>query len=495
MDELDILALSNLSLPQADRAGELNALARKEKLAREMTHHPYQNPYGGLAENLAVGVYESPGNTAALLDFLASQSLPGRVTQLLSPTNTTLKGLTDQSAGLEGVMAGYHPESYTASPALQGLARLTGNIAGDPLEALPLGWVAGRGAKGLANAALSPKSPIHEQLGAIVFHGSPHKFDRFSHKFMGTGEGAQAYGWGTYLAENPGVARSYAATTTGGKTTPRAWTGLGDVQKKYALGADKMQMLGDMAQAHIDDGVDTVKGTPIDEAVRAIKSGKAKLADQQFYEVDLPDEHIEKMLDWDAPLSEQPEAVRKLFNQYADDIPELGKRNPKGDFVKTELIEEDLILTAENDSRLYNKPEVFRAIEKYKQNPADITTRNRLLRYFNDYPYDPDTYPNFLSEREAEYAGSKTGELYKRIAAKIGKHDPNAVLQTDELSEGQRILSEALNAEGIPGIKYWDGGSRAAGDGTRNYVVFDENLMTVLKRNNEPLLPMEEHGN
>lgn len=32
----------------------------------------------------------------------------------------------------------------------------------------------------------------------IVYHGSGAKFDRFDHSFMGTGEGAQAYGWGTY---------------------------------------------------------------------------------------------------------------------------------------------------------------------------------------------------------------------------------------------------------------------------------------------------------
>ena len=32
-----------------------------------------------------------------------------------------------------------------------------------------------------------------------AYHGSPHKFDRFSLEAMGSGEGAQAYGWGLYL--------------------------------------------------------------------------------------------------------------------------------------------------------------------------------------------------------------------------------------------------------------------------------------------------------
>lgn len=35
---------------------------------------------------------------------------------------------------------------------------------------------------------------------------------------------------------------------------------------------------------------------------------------------------------------------------------------------------------------------------------------------------------------------------------------------------------------GIPGIKYLDGNSRAAGDGSRNYVVFDDSLIEILKK-------------
>jgi hypothetical protein len=45
-----------------------------------------------------------------------------------------------------------------------------------------------------------------------VYHGSGASFDKFDHSFMGTGEGAQAYGWGTYVTEVGGIARSYATT-------------------------------------------------------------------------------------------------------------------------------------------------------------------------------------------------------------------------------------------------------------------------------------------
>lgn len=42
--------------------------------------------------------------------------------------------------------------------------------------------------------------------------------------------------------------------------------------------------------------------------------------------------------------------------------------------------------------------------------------------------------------------------------------------------------TQALAAQGVPGIKYLDGGSRAAGDGTRNFVVFDPKNIDILKR-------------
>ena len=44
----------------------------------------------------------------------------------------------------------------------------------------------------------------------IVYHGSSSKFEQFDHSHMGEGEGAQAYGWGSYVTEVEGIGRSYA---------------------------------------------------------------------------------------------------------------------------------------------------------------------------------------------------------------------------------------------------------------------------------------------
>lgn len=44
----------------------------------------------------------------------------------------------------------------------------------------------------------------------IVYHGSNAMFDRFDHSFMGSGEGAQVFGWGTYVSDVKEIGKAYA---------------------------------------------------------------------------------------------------------------------------------------------------------------------------------------------------------------------------------------------------------------------------------------------
>ena len=110
--------------------------------------------------------------------------------------------------------------------------------------------------QGMAASALT--RPMLGTAGMNVFHGSPHRFDKFDMSKVGTGEGAQAYGHGLYLAENPKTAAAYSDTA------------------------------------------------------------KNSFAGGYTYKVDLPDDQIAKMLDWDKPLSQQPESVRKVIGQIVD---------------------------------------------------------------------------------------------------------------------------------------------------------------------------------
>ena len=55
--------------------------------------------------------------------------------------------------------------------------------------------------------------------------------------------------------------------------------------------------------------------------------------------------------------------------------------------------------------------------------------------------------------------------------------------QVGKGDKGRQMLQEA----GIPGIKYHDQMSRGEQTGTRNFVVFDPNHLTILERNAKPI--------
>ena len=147
-----------------------------------------------------------------------------------------------------------------------------------------------------------------------AYHGSPHDFDKFDLSKIGTGEGAQAYGHGLYFAENEGVARSYKAAG----------------QPSY-LDAQRIQTAQDLLR---ESGGDRLKAIALaDERMRGTKKySEGKLYQDvvnnfdylvgktpgRMYEVDI---HADpsRFLDWDKPLSAQPEA-RAAFDKIAPQI-------------------------------------------------------------------------------------------------------------------------------------------------------------------------------
>ena len=52
----------------------------------------------------------------------------------------------------------------------------------------------------------------------------------------------------------------------------------------------------------------------------------------------------------------------------------------------------------------------------------------------------------------------------------------------ERLQNPNSLLSKTLKEQGIPGIRYLDQGSRAAGEGSRNYVVFDPAIISILRK-------------
>jgi hypothetical protein len=83
---------------------------------------------------------------------------------------------------------------------------------------------------------------------------------------------------------------------------------------------------------------------------------------------------------------------------------------------------------------------------------------------------DPDTY----HPSGDDFDPSEVGQMvYSRIP-RGASGDP-------------RIPSNRLRELGIPGIRYLDGGSRGAGQGTSNYVTFSDDLVNILERNGVPV--------
>jgi hypothetical protein len=155
----------------------------------------------------------------------------------------------------------------------------------------------------------------YNPAGMVVFHGSPHVFERFDISKLGTGEGNQAYGRGLYMAQNPEVAKSYAVDVadSSGKRTFAPKSNVNQDALNYF-----QRMLEGKVPRDIKDNV------PVSDDY--IKSQMQQLSNQlpSVYKVDLPDTHIRRMLDWDSPLKDQPLPIRKLAKSLGMDLNDLG---------------------------------------------------------------------------------------------------------------------------------------------------------------------------
>lgn len=245
-------------------------------------------------------------------------------------------------------------------------------------------------------------------LEQSAFHGTPHRgIDKFSTDKIGTGEGAQAYGWGLYFASKKEVAEWYRTTLAktsiyydGEPVKPTS-----DLYKTaldaLTLGVEATkEKLRDIIARNTERAKELNGKGPFAQVAKNTQArldwlesiDPTKLKDEgtpgQLYRVEIPTD--DTMLLWDKPLSEQPEAVRKALESLQ---PEQWVKGGTGE---------------------------------YRYVPAGIS-------------------------------GAATGKAFYHTLAE---------------REGIRSASDVLHGLGIKGIKYLDGTSRSAGDGSFNYVVF-----------------------
>jgi hypothetical protein len=294
-----------------------------------------------------------------------------------------------------------------------------------------MGQFAGEVINPLRLASALRRGPMLELEG---YQGSPHKFEptpdnplgELDSSKIGTGEGAQAYGHGHYIAESRKVGEGYRkalstfnTTIDGEALTPKH----PQFSAAMFIAANGYDNALRQAQEALNSGfVDKTAGAKAVADIQSLKS--AKISQSQgghLYTLDLPDEMIDRMLDWDKPLSEQPKAVQQITQQL---------RELPGD--------------------PYN-----------------------LERYFN--PKNPNKGP--LGQ-----------DVYRAIAEHFEKDDAawQALGKTPHETTNIYDAASRYAAQlGIPGIRYLDAGSRGKdGTGTRNFVVFpgEDKKVKILRR-------------
>jgi len=185
----------------------------------------------------------------------------------------------------------------------------------------------------LANAgfaALGALPFVPAGIGATAWHGSPHKWDKVDLDKVGTGEGAQVYGHGFYSAQSKDVAEDYKAMT------PAA-----DIKRNFLSvlpeDADFNDIEGLLGSSHFNESQNSViKALQEDDwlgfdypsqAISAAYTNidnydpspalKAALdSSGSMYKLDINDEAIETMLDWDKPVKEQSKKIQSIALEH-----------------------------------------------------------------------------------------------------------------------------------------------------------------------------------
>lgn len=299
-----------------------------------------------------------------------------------------------------------------------------------------------------------------------AYHGTPHRFDKFTLEAIGTGEGAQAFGWGLYFAGNKDIAEWYRK-----KLAPIAVRVDGElfIEKNEKLVSDSGNTLTgaeELAARHvvetenINDAVELLKEhiqlaekifSEGDISEKDYRNSLAKLEKaivileeksidfqkeevSQTYSVDIPENNV--LLNRDVPLSEQTEEVKEILKQaglYSEIwLPKVRERkNTSG----------KAIWVVEDDMGFPVAPE------------AIFKTRKKAEAY--------------IEENKKQLEHKQTGaDLYSILQHNLGS---------------DRAASEYLNSLGIKGLRYVDGLSRRRGNGSFNYVIFDDSAIQILE--------------
>lgn len=291
-----------------------------------------------------------------------------------------------------------------------------------------------------------------------VYHGSGADFDAFDHSHMGEGEGAQAYGWGTYVTEVEGIGRTYAIQNT----------------------------------------------TKHNDALRALQHDVDAISDQlNRHRDDLKydEEQLKRANEWRA----EAELDYELFRDEAEKLKEkYGEASPKyrnhlfNDIYTDEMKRAQSSVKSTEESIQYRKEKIAELEKALKDKQAEIDELPKEFpRHLYTVEIPDDNGSNYLdwNEHPAESLLKDVGsflesEGFERVQdspVRYEKGESSVVLNPNatgadlyaELREAlgsDKKASQALAELGCIGIKYPADNMRGGReDGAKNYVIFNEN--------------------
>jgi hypothetical protein len=304
--------------------------------------------------------------------------------------------------------------------------------------------------------------PANFSIGA--FHGTPHKVDRFSTEKIGTGEGAQAYGWGLYFAQAKAVGEGYRDQLGG----IRLMTADGQMADNIVstLGAKKIlkearvfwkqtksldgfvkQLESSKSQSKVwaaqGDNVESnsqyVKD--VDEVLSVIKD-TTPTPTGNLYTVELDVDDAD-LLDWDKPLSEQSEKVQRAIKNATADIWKTDKAKYEGSVVYNGLVED---------------------LRNLDRNNAEKMASERLLT------------AGIPGIRYADQGSRQFNATDERLLELATKNNGNKEAAVDEFMRSVYDTPKAKEKMRSDLLRNFP-------ERTYNYVVFDENLIRITEEN------------
>ena len=291
-----------------------------------------------------------------------------------------------------------------------------------------------------------------------VYHGSGADFDAFDHSHMGEGEGAQAYGWGTYVTEVEGIGRTYAIQNT----------------------------------------------TTHNDALRALQHDVDAISDQlNRHRDDLKydEEQLKRANEWRA----EAELDYELFKDEAEELKEkYGESSPEyrnhlfNDIYTDEMKRAQSSVKSTEESIQYRKEKIAELEKALKDKQAEIDELPKEFpRHLYTVEIPDDNGGNYLdwnghpAESLLKGVGSfLESEGFERVQdspVRYEKGESTVVLNPNatgadlyaELREAlgsDKKASQALAELGCIGIKYPADNMRGGReDGAKNYVIFNEN--------------------